>query len=90
MQFHPSYHLSGASFLTLDVGYLFLVGSNILLLTVVQQRAVILELSQEDEHTSFYSTIFTGEKWWVVSRTHLDPFVTYLGKQTVIGWVLVT
>ena len=28
----------------------------------------------EYEHTSFYFTIFTGEKWWVVSRTHLDPF----------------
>ena len=31
----------------LDVGYLFLVGSNILLSMVVQQRVVILEFSQE-------------------------------------------
>ena len=29
------------------MGYLFLVGSNILLLTVVQQRVVILEFSQK-------------------------------------------
>ena len=31
----------------LDVGYLFLVGSNILQSMVVQQRGVVLELSQE-------------------------------------------
>ena len=35
--FHPSHGLSGVSPLPLDVGYLFLVGSNILLWTVVQQ-----------------------------------------------------
>ena len=40
--FCPSYHLAGASPLPLDVGCLFLVRSNILLLTVVQQWAVIL------------------------------------------------
>ena len=33
----PSYRLTGASPLLLDMGYLFLVGSNILLSTVVQQ-----------------------------------------------------
>ena len=33
--------------LPLDVGYLFLVGSNILLLTVVQQKVLILVFSQE-------------------------------------------
>ena len=42
-----SNHLSGASPLPLDVGHLFLVGSNILLSMVVQQRVVILEFSQE-------------------------------------------
>ena len=31
----------------LDVGYLFLVGSNIFLLMVVQQRVVILEFFRE-------------------------------------------
>ena len=36
----PSYHVVGDSPLPLDVGYLFLVGSNILLLMVVQQRVV--------------------------------------------------
>ena len=35
------------SSLLLDVGYLFLVGSNILLLMVVQHRVVILDFSQE-------------------------------------------
>ena len=43
----PSYHLAGASPLPLDVGYLFLVGPNILLSMVVQQQFVILEFSQE-------------------------------------------
>ena len=33
--------------LALDVGYLFLVGSNILLSMIVQQRVVILEFSQK-------------------------------------------
>ena len=45
--FCPSYCLAGASPLPLDMGYLFLVGSNILLSMVVQQRVVILEFSQE-------------------------------------------
>ena len=44
--FHPSYRLAGAS-LPLDVGLLFLVGSNILLLMVIQQWVVILEFSPE-------------------------------------------
>ena len=47
MRLHPSYHLAGSSPLSLDVGYLFLVGSNILLLKVVQQQVLILELLQE-------------------------------------------
>ena len=59
----PPYHLAGAS-LPLDVGYIILMGFNILLLLVVQQRVVILEFSQEkeDEHTSFYSAILAQEK----------------------------
>ena len=44
----PSYHLAAGSSLSLDMGYLFLVGSSILLLMVVQQLAVILVLSQEE------------------------------------------
>ena len=44
---HPPCCLVGASPLPLHVGYLFLVGSNILLLMVVQQRVALLELSQE-------------------------------------------
>ena len=42
----PSYHPAVAS-LSLDVGYLFLVGSSILLSMVVQQLVVIVMLSQE-------------------------------------------
>ena len=58
MQFHPSYHLAGASPLPLDMGYLLLVGSNILLLMVVKAASCNFGvLAGEDEHTSFYSTI---------------------------------
>ena len=46
MWFCPSYLLAGASLLLLDVRYLFLVGSNILLKIVVQQVSV-LEFLQE-------------------------------------------
>ena len=51
MWFHPSYHLPGASPLPLEVRYPFLVGSNILQLTVVQQWVVVLEFSQEKMST---------------------------------------
>ena len=47
MWFHRSYHLAGASPLPLDVGYLILVGSNILLWMDVQQWVVIWGFSQE-------------------------------------------
>ena len=47
MSFCPSYHLAGASPLPLDMGFLFLLGSNILQLMVVQQWVVVLEFSQE-------------------------------------------
>ena len=56
MQFHPSYHLAGASPLPVDMGYLFLVGSNILLLMVMQHQVVMLEFSQE-EMSSLPSTL---------------------------------
>ena len=45
--FCPSYCLAGASPLPLDMGYLFLMGSNILLLMAVQQLVVILEFLQK-------------------------------------------
>ena len=47
----PSYHLTVASSLSLDLGYLFLVSSSILLSMIVQQLAVILVLSQEEMST---------------------------------------
>ena len=46
-RFCPSYWLAGASLLPLDMTCVFLVGSNILQSTVVQQQVVILEFSQE-------------------------------------------
>ena len=51
---HPCYHLPGASPLPLEVGYLFLVGSNMLLSMVVQQWVVILKFSEKKmrAHTS--------------------------------------
>ena len=39
----PSYHLAGVSPLPVDVGYLFLLGSNILLLTVVQRLSSVAQ-----------------------------------------------
>ena len=42
--------------LGLDAGYLFLVGSNVLLLMVVQLQDVILEFSQE-EMSAHLSTV---------------------------------
>ena len=45
-RFCPSYHLAGASPLPLDVEYIFLVASNIILSMVAQQQVVILESSQ--------------------------------------------
>ena len=47
----PFYHLAGASPLSLDVGYCFLLGSNILLSMLVQQQVAILELVQEKMST---------------------------------------
>ena len=43
--------LTAASSLSLDIGYLFLVGSRILLSMIVQQPVVILVLSQEEMTT---------------------------------------
>ena len=45
--FAPPTVLLGASPLPLDMGCLFLAGSNILLSMVVQQRVLILEFSQK-------------------------------------------
>ena len=44
----PSYHLAAASSLSLDMGYLFLVGSSILPSMAVQQLVAVLVLSQEE------------------------------------------
>ena len=45
----PSYHLTEASSLSLNVKYLFLVGSSILLSMVVQKLIVILMLLKEEK-----------------------------------------
>ena len=47
----PSYHLVMASSLSLDIGYLFLVGSSVLMSMIVQQMVAILVLSQEEIST---------------------------------------
>ena len=44
---YSSFHFVVASSLSLDVGYLFLVGSSILLPMIVQQLVEIFVLSQE-------------------------------------------
>ena len=55
MRFHPSYRLAEASPVPLDMRYHFLVGSNTLLLMVVQQRVVLLEYLQEKMNTNPYT-----------------------------------
>ena len=62
MKFHPSYYLAGASPLPLDVGYLFLLGSNILL-GCSAPSCNFGVLPGEDERTSFYSTILRSNIW---------------------------
>ena len=57
----PPNHLAGSSTLPLDMRYLFLMGSNIFLLMVVQQRVVILEFSQEISACS--STLLSVAMW---------------------------
>ena len=48
---HPSCSLVVASSLSLDIEYLFLVGSSVLLLMVVQQLVAILVLLKEEMST---------------------------------------
>ena len=62
MKFHPSYYLAGASPLPLDVGYLFLLGSNILL-GCSAPSCNFGVLPGENEGTSFYSGILYGKLW---------------------------
>ena len=57
-QFHLSYHLAVAS--SLDVGYLFLVGSTILLSLVPQQLVVVLVLLQ-GENSQFRIQLFPAQ-----------------------------
>ena len=52
-----SSHLVAASPLSLDMGYLFLMGSRVLLLMVVQQLCNFSGLAEGDECASFYSAI---------------------------------
>ena len=69
----PFYRLLVASPLSLDVGYLFLVGPSVLLL-MVQQLVAILVLTQgEDERISFYSVILNQ------SRSVQVCIINYLG-----------
>ena len=49
--------LSCCSFLSLDMGYLFLVGSSILLSMIIQQLFVTLELLQEEMNACSFLTL---------------------------------
>ena len=72
---HPSYHLIGASPLSLDVGYLSLVGASILLSMDVQQLFVILVFSQEK--MSSHSSTSPYLDWtytWQYLKTRLCGF----------------
>ena len=53
----PSYCLARASTLPLDMGYLFLVGSNILQFNGCSAANCSFGVLTEDEHMSLYSTI---------------------------------
>ena len=80
MWFCSSYHLARASPLPLDVGYLFLVGSNSLLSIVVQQWVVILEFLQEMNacpSTSPYSMTRMGE------FNSDDHYIYYCGQESL-------
>jgi len=57
MQLHSSYHLSDASSVPVNIGFLFLVRSNILLSMVIQQLVVILVFSQEKVSTRHSQTL---------------------------------
>ena len=63
----PSNYLAGASPLPLDMAYLFMVGSNILLSKVVQQQAVILEFLQEKMSTR-PSTLPSCHSWCIFRK----------------------
>ena len=54
----PSYHHVAASPLSLDRGYLFLVGSSIFLLMVFQQLVVIFLLLQKEIWAIFWAKIY--------------------------------
>ena len=94
----PSYCLAGASSLSLDVGYLFLVGSSVLLSVVllVQQLVAILGLSQEELSTQPFtlpswspSRWFQWEKLWFVILIPSPPRavnVWYRGGHTTRDW----
>ena len=79
MQFHPSYHLAGASPLPLDVGYLFLGGIQHFLLMAVQQQVVILEFSQEKMTTRPSTPPSLGllEMVWELAKKGNFPNATF-------------
>ena len=81
MRFCSSYCLARASPLPLDVGYLFLVGSNSLLSIVVQQWVVIFKFLQEKmsacPSTSPYSMTRMGE------FNSEDHYIYYCGQESL-------
>ena len=75
---HCSYHLAVAS-LSLDMGYLFLVGSSIFLLMVVQQLVAILVLfTGGDGHMSFDSAVLNRKLLSIIFKHAKDLRLKYL------------
>ena len=66
----PSYRLAAASSLSLDLWYLFMVGSSVLLSMAVQQIVAILVLLQE-ERSTYLSTLPS----WIGSGNKDFPFL---------------
>ena len=72
-----SSHLSLASFLSLDMGYLFLVGLSIVLSMVVEQLVVILVLLQEEMRTCpSIAPSWTGDPFFLLFL--MSPFWSHL------------
>ena len=78
--FCPFYHLAGASPLPLDMKYLFLEGSNILLLMVAQQGVVILEFLQ-DKMSTHHSTPSS----WLLHPKYFHCIISAYHKNKIIN-----
>ena len=81
MWFFPSYHFVGPSPLCLDVEYLSLVGSSLLLWMVVQQLASVLEFSQE-KMSAHSSTLPSDHRQQTLQKSYLT-YSLYFQRQVM-------